>query len=99
MNIMKCIKVTELYSKVVLEISCRECGHVFNTGHLILMVFDNDELLGIVPEIDIDCCGETLTVPRVYDDIIKARTSAQLLLNDRSIAVMPVSTLENLIKE
>ncbi len=95
---MKCIKVAELQNGSVLVISCRKCGHVFNQGSFILIVLEDDNPVGLVPDDDVDCCGGAVPVPRVYESNVVAMTSAQLLSTGRgNLEVLPFSILDEML--
>ncbi|MDO8482343.1 MAG: hypothetical protein Q7S86_00810 [bacterium] len=88
---MKSLQAKRFNDGTKVEVFCPQCQHVWNKGEFVILVHDADELIGFVSDSEMECCGQPLVAPKVFDSLSSADLCMRLLLNARRIEVLPMS--------
>ncbi|GEM_PF-5776254 len=91
---MRSLQARDFSNGTEIEVFCPHCQYVLSKGRFVILVCENDKLVGLVPDSSIECCGVPLVAPKVFGNLAAANVSLHLMLNARRIEMLPISLFQ-----
>ena len=88
---MKSFEARDFSNGRAIEVFCPHCGYVFQTGRFVIALCEDGEPKGLISDSTLECCGQPLIGPKVFETLPAATLSLQLLFGGRKIEVLPMN--------